>query len=660
MAPAGVTGVNRVRENAIRGGHFARRVLEWCAINERLFISIHSIPREAFRVSQNQETLTGISSDYSSNTLQDIPANGGKLIVITAPLTETIDHAGFFIQMGMASMPIWMEGVLNKKYPQWRNVELNEDGSARYMPAGVRVLEASLLREYHPDDIACCLPDALDKFIGPRTRVVACSTHNPLGVTFAAGVYTSIFGSSRQPINSHYARLMFERIKNSPYRQNFRVIVGGSGGWQIIQTDSYDELSVDCVIEGRSESEDTLEVFRKSIRGDELPRQIEVNHPTDRNQIIFPDRRTTFGVVEMTTGCGRRCQFCVPDLNPQIDLPKSQIMKAVRANIREGNNQISLATEDMFIWGQVHTDTPFYFPNREALLDLYSDIVNTPGVEHHVLSHCTIAPAVVDPILIRKLSELLLDKSPIHLPYLSSHPKKKALTPLIGLETGSVRMARQIMPSKGVPFSIDDWPSVVVQGLTTLNENNWFPAMTLIVGNPGETDDDVRETLDLIYEVERRGLFAFFIPSIFTPLHDTRMEKKKGVTETQQLTPLQWQLIMKCWKMNLRPGQYSWWAPTAWRLGALGLWAYKLRKLNGPNFTWPLLMFASAFPENLMSKLGKIHVGRPVKIKTRRELVASLKPHYLQYLRADNGDLPAGFVPQARSRSAAMALPVLS
>ena len=32
-----------------------------------------------------------------------------------------------------------------------------------------------------------------------------------------------------------------------------------------------------------------------------------------------------------------------------------------------------------------------------------------------------------------------------------------------------------------------------------------------------------------------------------------------GVTETRQLTPLQWQLMMKCWKMNLRPGQASWW-----------------------------------------------------------------------------------------------------
>jgi len=588
------------------------------------------------------------------------PADGGKLIVLTAPLTETIDHAGYFIQMGMASMPIWMEGVLNRKYPQWRNVEVNDDGSAKYMPAGTRVLEASLQREFNPEDIASCLPDDLHKFVGPNTRVVAVSTHNPLGVTFAAGVYTSIFGSSKMPINSHYARLMFKQIKESPYRDSFKVIVGGSGGWQIIQTNLYEELGIDCVVEGRSESLDTLDLFRKAIRGEELPREVEVKHPTTREGILFPDKRTTFGVVEMTTGCGRRCQFCLPDLNPQIDLPKEQIMKAVRANVREGNKQISLATEDMFIWGQVHTETPFYFPNREALLDLYSDIVNTPGVDHHVLSHSTIAPAVVDPLLIKKLSDILLPKSPIHLPYLSSHPDKKALAPLIGLETGSVSMAKKIMPSKGVPFSIEDWQSVVIQGLTVLNANNWFPAMTLIVGNPDETDDDVKATLDLIYEVERRNLFAFFIPSVFTPLHDTRMEMKVGVTETIQLTPLQWQLIMKCWKMNLRPGQYSWWAPTAWRVGAVGLWMYKLRKLNGPNFKWPLLMFSSIMSEKMMGRLGKIYTGKPIKVKSRKELIAGLKPHLLQYFREDNGDLPEGYQPAPRTARASIGLPVLS
>ncbi|HVF88884.1 MAG TPA: radical SAM protein [Blastocatellia bacterium] len=569
----------------------------------------------------------------------------GKLIVLTAPLTEIIDHAGYFIQMSMASLPIWLEGILNRKYPNWRDLEYNEDGSARYMPAGIRLVEASLLREFSADDIVCCYPDDLHKFVGPKTRAIAVSTHNPLGVTFAAGVYTSIFGSSKMPINSHYARQLFSSIKASPYRDGFKVIVGGSGGWQITQNDFFEELSVDCVVEGRSESVETLELFRNAIRGDALPRQIEVQHPKDRDGILFPDKRTTFGVVEMTTGCGRRCRFCVPDLNPQIDLPKEKIMRAVRANVREGNKLISLATEDMFIWGQVHTETPFYFPNREALIDLYSDIVHTPGVEQHVLSHATIAPAVVDPLLIEKLSDLLLPRSPIHLPVLSTHPERKALAPLIGLETGSVRMAKKIMPSKGVPFSIEDWPSVVIQGLSVLNRNNWFPAMTLMIGNPGETDEDTIATLDLIYEVERRGLFAFFIPSIFTPLHDTRMENQEGVTRTDQLAPLQWQLMMKCWKMNLRPGQYSWWAPTAWRAGAIALWMYRLRKLNGPNFTWPLLMFSSALPEKVMQKMGKIYRGEPMKIKTRKELIASIRPQQLQYLREDNGDLPEGWTP---------------
>ena len=573
---------------------------------------------------------------------------GGARIVLTAPLTEIIDHAGYFIQMSMASLPMWLEGILNKKYPEWRKVEYNDDGSARYMPAGVRVLETSLLRRFPASDIVCCYPQDLDQFVGPNTRVVAVSTHNPLGVTFAAGVYASIFGSAKQPINSHYARECFSKIKASPHRAGFKVIVGGSGGWQITQNDAYEDLSVDCVVEGRSESEQTLALFEQALAGQELPRQIDVAHPTSRNDILFPDKRTTFGVVEMTTGCGRRCQFCVPDLNPQIDLPKDKILGAVRANVREGNKQISLATEDMFIWGQVHTSTPFYFPNREALLDLFSAVVDTPGVEQHVLSHATIAPAVVDPILIRELSARLLDKSPIHLPTLSTHPKKKALVPLIGLETGSVRLAKQVMPSKGVPFPIDEWPSVVIRGLEILNENNWFPAITLIIGSPGETDDDVRATLDLIYEVERRGLFAFFIPSVFTPLHDTRMEKKKGVAETAEFSRLQWQLMMKCWKMNLRPGQASWWGPTAWRTGALALWAWKLRKLNGPGFTWPLFMFASALPESLMDRMGKIYVGKPLHVKTRKELLATVKPSMRQHLRPDTGDMPDEMPPPSQ------------
>jgi radical SAM superfamily enzyme YgiQ (UPF0313 family) len=572
-------------------------------------------------------------------------AGAGTLIVLTAPLTETIDHAGFFIQMALASMPKGMERMIDQKYPKWRETERNHDGSARTMPAGVRLVEASLLRGFAPEDVVCCYPDDLHKFIGPRTRAVGVSTHNPLGVTFAAGVYASIFGSSREPINARYAKELFHKLKQNPHRAGFKVIVGGSGGWQIPRTNSYEDLGVDCVVEGRSESEDALDLFRKAVRGEELPRFLEVSHPAGRDGLLTPGKRTTFGVVEMTTGCGRRCQFCLPDLNPQIDFSRESIMDAVRANVREGNSQISLATEDMFIWGQVHTSVPFYFPNREALVDLYRDIVNTPGVDRHLLSHCTMAPSVVDPKLIEELSAVLLDKSPVKLPRFSTHPEKRILSPLIGMETGSVAAARRIMPGKAVPFPIEEWPSVLIHGLTILNRNNWFPVVTLMIGTPEETDEDCKATLDLLYETERRGLFAFFVPSIFTPLEDTRLGTRQGVQESRQLTPLQWQILMKCWKMTIKSALYSWWGAIAWRGGGFLLWLWKLRKLNGPNFTWALLMFSCVLPEWLMDKMGKIYRGRPMRIKTRKELLATIKPQHWKYLRADNGDLPDGWEP---------------
>ncbi|MBI4454699.1 MAG: B12-binding domain-containing radical SAM protein [Acidobacteria bacterium] len=566
--------------------------------------------------------------------------NTGKRIVLTAPLTEMIDHAGYFIQMGMASMPVWMEFVFNKKYPGWKNVQRFNDGTARSAPAGLRVLEKVMEREFGGDNVAVCYPDDLEQFVGSETRVVAVSTHNPLGVTFAAGVYTSLFGSSSETINAHYAKLLFERLNNNPHRSNFKVIVGGSGGWQIKQTESAHRLGVDCIVDGRSESPETSELFHKVICGEPIPCHVDAGHPKDFRSILFPDKPTTFGVAEMTTGCGRRCQFCMPDLNPQIAIPKERIMSAVRANVENGNSQISLATEDMFIWGQVRTDMPFFFPNREALVDLYSDIVNYPGVKYHVLGHCTMAPALVDPELIRKLSQILLPKSPIRLPAVSSHSDKKALVPLIGLETGSVPMAKRVMPGKGVPFKIDDWPSVVIRGLEILNRNNWFPMLTLMVGNPGETDDDVRATLDLIFELERRHLFGFLVPSVFTPLEGTRMQHSRGVTCTRELSRLQWQLIMKCWKMNLRPGLYSRWGPAAFKLGGLALWSARLRKTNGPNFKWPMLMFSSVLPERWMYKMGKLYQGEPIEVKTRAELLASIRPTYWKYLREDCGNIP--------------------
>jgi radical SAM superfamily enzyme YgiQ (UPF0313 family) len=344
--------------------------------------------------------------------------------------------------------------------------------------------------------------------------------------------------------------------------------------------------------------------------------------------MLTPEARTSFGVVEMTTGCGRRCSFCQPDLNPRISFTKESIMRAVRANVAAGNTQVSLATEDMFVWRTDEAGLPFFVPNREELLDLYREVVETEGVEHVTLSHCTMAPALVDPDLIRELSDMLLDHSPIRLKAVSTHPEGRALAPLIGIETGSVRIARKIMAGKALPFDVADWPHIVLEGLEVLNRNNWFPVCTLIVGSPDETDEDSKATLDMLYEAERRGLHCMWVPSIFTPLTKTRLEKAEGVRETQQLTKLQWQVIMKAWRLSSAIALQTTWGKVSFAVGSLVVWATRLRRLNGPNFTWPLVLFSRSVPERWLLKSGKLYEGRPIERVEREALLAKVRPDW--------------------------------
>ena len=77
--------------------------------------------------------------------------------------------------------------------------------------------------------------------------------------------------------------------------------------------------------------------------------------------------------------------------------------------------------------------------------------------------------------------------------------------------------------------------------------------------------------------------------------------------------------------------------------------ALKLRRANGPNFTWPLIMFSGDLGKALAA-MGKIYHGKPLRLKSRKELIASMKPHYWQYLRPDNGDFPTAISPPPAPR----------
>lgn len=466
------------------------------------------------------------------------------------------------------------------------------DGTAVVMPYGTRVAEAILLRHYPPEDVAVCHPDKLHLFVGPRTRAVGVSTHNPIGAAFSTGVYSNIFGSTARPINAYETERVFRHPALRKYRP--KVIVGGAGSWQIEKMDAFDRLGVDCVVIGRGEAV-TLDLFRMADEGQPLPRVVRAPEP-GFEQLVIPNKRSTFGIVEMTRGCGRQCAFCTPTLETRVSVPPERLLEAARANVREGGRVIFPVSEDIFIYG---AGAPFYIPNADALVDFYAAVAGIQGVDYVPLSHATITPALVNPHLIQELSNILLRKSILRNPA-STHPDKTFLSPLVGIETGSARLAALTMAGKSLPFDVRDWPEIVVEAIQILNRNNWFPVCTFIVGLPGETDDDMKASLDLLHRL--RNNKVLYVPSIFTPLEETRMARGHAL-KTRELTKLQWEFILTAWRQSLDFAVVRKRSNLAWKLGMYGFYYARGRWVHGPQFKYPAMRFAGASEEKLAPHL---------------------------------------------------------
>ncbi len=565
--------------------------------------------------------------------------NGVKF-VLTAPDTESTEQAfSPWKQMIYASAPA--RYVPRFTYKKNLAKEWNPDGTARVMPYGVRVTEEILRREYGDDAVAVCYPDDLDRFVGTNTVAVGVGAHNPIGTAFSTGVYSNIFGSSARPINAAES----ERIYLHPAIRKYKpkVIVGGAGSWQIVKTGMQDHLGVDCVIIGRAESV-TLSLFQKAEAGEELPRVVDAPEPAPE-QLVTPRKRSTYGIVEMTRGCGRQCAFCSPTLETRISVPLDEVMRGVRANTQNGGKIIFPVSEDVFIYGAA---APFYVPNPHAIVNFYETIAREPGVEYLPLSHATIAPAVVNPDLIKEMSRILLDKSALRNRN-STHPDKKFLAPLIGIETGSSRLGALTMSGKSLPFDIRDWQEIVVEGTNILNENNWFPVYTFIVGLPNETEEDLKQTLDLLHRLKRNNVL--YVPSIFTPLEDTRMKDGKPL-RSKELSQLQWEFIMTAWKQSRDFGEMRDRSRAYFRIGTKLFYHLRGKYVHGESFRWPAMRFAGV-PEDTLSKHLYLNWDNDPDPATRPpRLIPKHRKQTLEQVRAINDHQPFNVFGTSRVKEA--------
>src|SRR5437588_2323414 len=513
------------------------------------------------------------------------------LIVLAASNTEASEwRHSIWQQMLSATIPykysktfINQAALQNESWP---------DGRAKYVPNGLRVVETLLLREYTEREVVTCYVENLDKFVGPETRVVAIHAHNPLGISYATDVYTKFAGENLMPLNAHE----FIRIVTHPSILKYKpkIVVGGPGAWQLEKANRLDEFKIDHLIDGEIEHVFS-ELFRRIIEGDpSLPRIVKIPKEMQPSvdEIPVVRHRSTFGVVEITRGCGRGCQFCSPATKVGRSFPLEHIMESVRVNAREGATEIMLSTEDMFLYEQ----KPNFVTNVDALEEMLKSMMSVPGIETLQMSHITMAPVVKDPSVIERLTPLIVPYS--HVQHKESRDADHRMTdPIIGLETGSPRLFDIFMKGKAYPYKAHQWRDVVLQGMEILNRNNWFPFCTFIIGLPGETDEDTKQSLDLLYDL--RDAKGTFVPTFFVPLEDTRMAQKSSA-KLIEMTDLQWEFFFTCWKYNL-----SFWygkkASTKFSLGVPLYYKMLGKKLFGAGIKYPLWRFAGV-PDRFMRK----------------------------------------------------------
>ncbi len=422
------------------------------------------------------------------------------LFVLTASSTEASEwNHSIWQQMLSAAVPYKFSKTFFNKVT-FEN-ESWPDGRAKYVPNGLRMVETLLLREYPEEDVVTCYLDQLDKFVGPDTKIIAIHAHNPLGISYATDVYAKIFGENLMPLNAHE----FIKIVTHPVIEKYRpkIVVGGPGAWQLERAGRLDEFKIDYLIDGEIERVFS-DLFSRIMRGDpSLPRIVKIPKEMQATveEIPVVRHRSTFGVVEITRGCGRGCQFCSPATKVGRSFPLEHIIESARVNAGEGATEILIASEDMFLYEQL----PNFETNVPALEALFKGIISVPGIQTIQTSHITMAPVVQDPSVIERLSPLLVPYSHVHHKD-STDSNECALDPIIGLETGSSRLFNTYMKGKAYPYKAHQWRDVVLKGMEILNRHNWFPFCTFIIGLPGETNDECRLSSCLLRIPEwRRG-----------------------------------------------------------------------------------------------------------------------------------------------------------
>lgn len=221
-----------------------------------------------------------------------------------------------------------------------------------------------------------------------------------------------------------------------------------------------------------------VDVVRKRKKGE---RVVAVGFPAEREYEFDSISRdgTYKGMVTIIEGCNKSCTFCIVPMTrgPEASRPMAEILTEVRHLVNYGFREIELLGQTVNHWREPG--------GEENFADLLDSVATVPGVER--LRFVTSYPRDFTPAMVEQFS-----RHPNICPYLH-----------LPVQSG----ANSVLQRMGRGYTIESYRALI-ESLRTARPDLAL-STDLIVGFPGETDQEFAATLRLVKEVEFSSLFAF-------------------------------------------------------------------------------------------------------------------------------------------------------
>ncbi|WGI16681.1 radical SAM protein [Methanonatronarchaeum sp. AMET-Sl] len=446
-------------------------------------------------------------------------------VVLTSDETMMSDYSGGVFIGFSTCMPT---GI----FPTWLYFKTvappvpREKGRAVQADYGLRIVESTLLENgFSREEVAVVHPKDIEKVVGENTEIIAIGGHDILGINPPTSEFVE-FLQTGPPLN----RVKFLELIRKPVVQDKKIIVGGKSAWQVADKEIMDKLGINHVYLGEAETK-ILETIKSILEGEKLPEIIE-GEEASVEQIPLLKGATIHGLVETMRGCGRGCDFCTPAMQKIRFKPIENIVKDVETNLNAGIETALLHSEDILRYG-----TKKITPKPKKVIKLFNEISKLERVKSIKTSHISLASAYHNQELVKEISDICM-----------ALPKQKIIGTQTGIETGSPKLINRYMPGKPLPSKPEKWPEIVEQSLGLLNDNNWFPACTLMYGLPEETNEDIKLTLDLLDDIKHTS--KIIVPLNFVSMEGSALSKNKSFT-AENMDPIHWKLIGECMEQSI-------------------------------------------------------------------------------------------------------------